>query len=181
MQGHVILHSIPFSGARPHVHGACSHIHTPLASLPRPKKSTQADGTALTQTAHYYMECSNKGLCDRTTATCACFTGYEGHSCQRASCPNDCSGHGVCKTNRELAAGDYGNIYELWDADMVSCQFGWLSYSLCIQVAYQVHVVLSPVSSNRFLRGAFLEIFANWNLNLKTSLSSQSNADILFV
>ena len=72
------------------------------------------------ETAHYYMECSNKGLCDRTTATCACFIGYEGHSCQRASCPNACSGHGVCKTNRELAAGDHGNIYELWDADKVS-------------------------------------------------------------
>lgn len=65
------------------------------------------------------MECSNKGICDRTSATCVCFIGYEGHSCQRASCPNDCSGHGVCKTNRELAAGDHANIYELWDADMV--------------------------------------------------------------
>lgn len=65
------------------------------------------------------MECSNKGICDRTSATCACFIGYEGHSCQRASCPNLCSGHGVCETNRELAAGDHGNIYELWDADMV--------------------------------------------------------------
>ena len=66
------------------------------------------------------MECSNKGLCDRTTATCTCFVGYEGTSCQRASCPNACSGHGVCKSNRELAADDHGNIYELWDADIVS-------------------------------------------------------------
>lgn len=65
------------------------------------------------------MECSNKGLCDRSTATCTCFVGYEGTSCQRAICPNDCSGHGVCRTNRELAMGDYGNVYELWDADMV--------------------------------------------------------------
>lgn len=78
----------------------------------------------LEDTAHYYMECSNKGLCDRTTATCTCFVGYEGTSCQRASCPNDCSGHGVCKTNRELAMGDYGNIYELWDADLVSVERG---------------------------------------------------------
>lgn len=76
----------------------------------------------LADTAHYYMECSNKGICDRTTATCTCFVGYEGTSCQRASCPNDCSGHGVCKTNRELAMGDNENIYELWDADMVSTE-----------------------------------------------------------
>ena len=93
------------------------------------KKHThiQANGSLKTETAHYYMECSNKGLCDRVSATCACFTGYEGHSCQRASCPNDCSGHGVCKTNRELADDHYNNIYELWDADMVSSPFErWL-------------------------------------------------------
>ncbi|CAN0478405.1 unnamed protein product, partial [Ectocarpus sp. 8 AP-2014] len=77
------------------------------------------------------MECSNKGLCDRTTATCTCFAGYEGTSCQRASCPNDCSGHGVCKTNRELAADDHDNVYELWDADMslaCHCDAGYGSY-----------------------------------------------------
>lgn len=80
----------------------------------------QSNGTTIDNTAHYYMECSNKGICDRSAATCACFVGYEGTSCQRASCPNDCSGHGVCKTNRELASDDYGNVYELWDADIVS-------------------------------------------------------------
>lgn len=84
----------------------------------------QSDGSALTNTAHYYTECSNKGLCDRTTATCNCFTGYEGSACNRASCPNSCSGHGVCKTIRELAAADYDNIYELWDAEVVSREPG---------------------------------------------------------
>lgn len=85
------------------------------------------DASPLDDTAHYYMECSNKGLCDRVSATCVCFVGYEGTSCQRASCPNDCSGHGVCKTNRELAMGDYGNLYELWDADIVSIERAPLS------------------------------------------------------
>lgn len=80
----------------------------------------QSDGSALTNTAHYYTECSNKGLCDRATATCNCFAGYEGSACNRASCPNGCSGHGVCKTIRELAAADYDNTYELWDAEVVS-------------------------------------------------------------
>jgi len=68
--------------------------------------------------AHYYMECSNKGTCDRTTGTCTCFDGYDGAACQRASCPGyptSCSGHGVCRTIGQLAGDDYGNIYKLWD------------------------------------------------------------------
>jgi len=65
--------------------------------------------------AHDYMECSNKGECDRTTGECKCFDGYDGVACQRASCSNSCSGHGVCKSARQLAAADHGNIYKLWD------------------------------------------------------------------
>merc|ERR1719392_614805 len=34
---------------------------------------------------HFYMECSNKGICDRKSGTC------------------DCSGHGTCETIKELA------------------------------------------------------------------------------
>jgi hypothetical protein len=76
-----------------------------------------SSGTQLHNTAHYYMECSNKGLCDRGSGTCECFEGYEGSACQRASCPSDCSGHGVCSTIKEIARNDNGNIYELWDED----------------------------------------------------------------
>lgn len=68
--------------------------------------------------AHYYMECSNKGSCNRDTGECECLPGYDGAACQRASCPgypDSCSGHGVCKTIRQLANADNGNIYELWD------------------------------------------------------------------
>lgn len=65
--------------------------------------------------AHDYFECSNKGTCDRATGTCQCYDGYEGVACQRAACPNSCSGHGVCKTIKQLAAADNGNIYKLWD------------------------------------------------------------------
>ena len=52
---------------------------------------------------HFYMECSNKGMCDRKTGTCDCFDGYEGTACVRASCPNDCSGHGTCESIKEIA------------------------------------------------------------------------------
>lgn len=79
-----------------------------------------SDLTVLENSAHYYMECSNKGKCDRTTGECQCYDGYDGVACQRASCPgfpNSCSGHGVCKTIKQLAAADSGNYYELWDRD----------------------------------------------------------------
>jgi hypothetical protein len=69
------------------------------------------------QSAHYYMECSNKGTCDRGTGECNCFDGFDGAACQRASCPNSCSGHGVCKTIEALARSDGDNIYKLWDRE----------------------------------------------------------------
>jgi len=73
--------------------------------------------TVINDSAHYYMECSNKGLCDRKTGMCECFDGYDGAACQRASCPNSCSGHGTCETVADLAVGEFNNIYALWDKD----------------------------------------------------------------
>ena len=93
-------------------------------------KDTAGDVT--TESAHYYRECSNKGICDRSSGECECFDGYDGSSCQRASCPTSsngvCSGHGTCKTIQELAASDNENIYRLWDEDVTmgcDCDAGY--------------------------------------------------------
>jgi len=78
-----------------------------------------SDNVIITNSAHEYRECSNKGLCDRATGDCKCFEGYHGSACQRAHCPVTggltCSGHGTCETIKEIAAQDNNNIYNLWD------------------------------------------------------------------
>jgi len=66
---------------------------------------------------HFYMECSNRGLCTRSTGECDCFEGYTGVACRRSVCPMDCSGHGTCETVAEYATLA-GSSYQLWDRDM---------------------------------------------------------------
>jgi hypothetical protein len=67
-----------------------------------------------------YAECSNAGLCDRSTGECACNTGFTGAACDRVSCPgasvdtDSCNGHGKCLDMNALAAlatvnGDLSN------------------------------------------------------------------------
>ena len=66
------------------VHGDAIYPKGTYEKLANPVDS---HGNILTNTAHEYMECSNKGVCDRVMGVCECFDGYEGSACQRASCP----------------------------------------------------------------------------------------------
>jgi hypothetical protein len=65
---------------------------------------------------HPWAECSNKGLCDRSSGECQCFTGYEGAACQRTVCPDNCNDQGTCWPEKHLAS-KAGRVYEApWDA-----------------------------------------------------------------
>lgn len=68
-----------------------------------PADRAWADVPSSATDAHEVAECSNRGTCDRSTGICKCFPGFTGSACQRNSCPNDCSGHGVCMSMKQLA------------------------------------------------------------------------------
>lgn len=67
-------------------------------------ESWPGDATEKTQDeGHFYMECSNQGMCDRGSGECDCFDGYTGIACESTTCPNDCSGNGRCLSVADMA------------------------------------------------------------------------------
>jgi hypothetical protein len=106
-----------------------------------PSDRAWADIPSSATTAHAIMECSNRGACDQTSGICNCFEGFTGAACQRMACPNDCSGHGVCMSLKQMARTSNAlplgpNTYyegaedgSTWDEDKIYgcvCDSSWL-------------------------------------------------------
>lgn len=90
-----------------------------------------------------YVECGGRGVCNRKSGACECYEGYDGTSCQRTTCPNDCSNHGVCVTAHEytkkmsetiewdsFSEFEYTKIQykSAWDSKKIRgcmCDLGW--------------------------------------------------------
>jgi len=96
-----------------------------------------------------FTECSDMGYCNTDTGVCKCRSGFEGRACERVSCGGagvflgsavvqPCSGHGRCRSLREMGAGFDGLslirppvVYDQWDADKFEtclCDEGYGSY-----------------------------------------------------
>lgn len=53
--------------------------------------------------AHNLAECSNRGICERSSGKCTCMPGFTGSACERLDCYRDCSGRGICYTMEDFA------------------------------------------------------------------------------
>jgi len=87
--------------------GAASDItlyRSPDCSLRTcPAGKAWSDVPSAANKAHALAECSNRGTCDKVKGECTCYPGFTGDSCQRTTCPNNCSGHGVCASLKQMA------------------------------------------------------------------------------
>lgn len=139
------------------------------------------DDNVLMNSAHYYTECSSKGICDRSTGDCQCIPGYEGSACQRTTCPTSaqgvCSGHGVCKTIAQLAYDDWNNTYALWDKhSTMGCQCdGGYSGPDCSQRMCKVGVDPLYSFNARFPTYANFT-FEFWNEGISGSTGASTDA-----
>ncbi|CAM9194420.1 unnamed protein product, partial [Scytosiphon promiscuus] len=97
-----------------------------------PAWSDKAKGT---DDAHAPAECSDRGYCDRFQGACVCDAGFEGQSCGRRTCPQNCMNHGRCQSMAYFAAvqdAGEGTVHAydggVWDADMMygcNCDMGY--------------------------------------------------------
>ena len=75
--------------------------------------------TSLKNGAHEdNVECSDRGACNRDTGVCECVPGWEGSACHKSSCPNSCSGHGVCQSNLAFAQDAGTRFVGGWDSGL---------------------------------------------------------------
>lgn len=84
-----------------------------------------SDESTAIDKAHKRMECSNRGVCTRSTGDCACMDGFTGQSCERLGCNLNCNGYGKCTTlhdraNRYRDDNSIKYTYNyVWDANKI--------------------------------------------------------------
>jgi hypothetical protein len=69
-----------------------------------PYGNAWSDQAVATDVGHIPAECSNRGLCDRSTGLCTCFVPFTGADCSRNTCPLDCNLFGRCVPMGKQAA-----------------------------------------------------------------------------
>jgi len=93
-----------------------------------PSSASSGGWAAQAGEAHYQVECSGKGSCNRALGVCKCFDGFTGAACQRTTCPSDCSGHGMCVT--------VGEVAESGAKSFVKSQYGVSTYAGVLTAAH---------------------------------------------
>jgi len=117
--------------------------------------------------AHFYRECSNKGVCDRSNGQCECFPGYWGEGCQRTVCPQDCNGHGRCRT---LADSYEDTDYQAWDLHKTTkcvCDPGFSGPSCSLRECPRG---ADPVENAQVVTNSIQGIY--WNSYVETGVDS---------
>lgn len=131
----------------------CSRLSCPysLAWVGKAMNST----TPSSLTPHgTYVECSNKGSCNRNTGKCKCFDGFEGIACQRLKC--DCV-FGRCMTIDELYKlvnyNDLSLEYISWDKTSTTscvCDYGYTGTSCELRMCPKGVDSFIPATSHYF-------------------------------
>eukprot|EP01031_Cornospumella_fuschlensis_P031978 gene31978-38666_t len=118
-----------------------------------------ADQATETDVAHNMAECSNRGLCDRSSGQCECMDGFTGSACERLACPNRCSDRGVCMTMQDFAhkkrddmsqSFTYDNIWDSKKTQGCVCDFP--------ATGYDCSLTLCPTGDDPLTTGQVNEI-----------------------
>lgn len=98
------------------LHGEVDYVGPDCSSRTCPKDFAWVGSVVGANDLHPWVECSNKGICDRKQGMCQCFPGYDGIACQRMSCPDNCNGRGYCFPERILADKSNRMYSKPWDS-----------------------------------------------------------------